>query len=107
MIPGVISKESCGGRDVLCQSHVIYVDKECPRTVPCQTPEVTSVSSTEGYSCNRLTSVSFFLVILAQSNYDHYARESDFGILKKKKSKTKKQKQSKKSFSCVLISVTR
>ena len=59
VIPGVISKEFCGGRDVLCQSHVIYVDKEYPRTVPCQTPEVTSVSSSEGYSCNRL--IAFFL----------------------------------------------
>ena len=39
---------------------------------------------------------SFFLLILARSNYDHYARESDFGILKKKKTKQKKQKQNKK-----------
>ena len=41
----------------------------------------------------------FFLLILARSNFDHYARECNFGILKKKtktkqknKNKTKKQK---------------
>ena len=28
--------------------------------------------------------LSFFLLILARSNYDHYARECNFGILKKK-----------------------
>ena len=27
----------------------------------------------------------FFLMLLARSNFDHYARECDFGILKKKK----------------------
>ena len=43
--------------------------------------------------------LSFFLLILARSNYDHYARECDFGILKKK-TKTK-QKKTKKSFGCV------
>ena len=43
--------------------------------------------------------LSFFLLILARSNFDHYARECNFGILKKKtktkqknKNKTKKQK---------------
>ena len=30
-------------------------------------------------------SLSFFLILLARSNFDHYARECDFGILKKKK----------------------
>ena len=33
--------------------------------------------------------LSFFLLILARSNYDHYTRECDFGILKKKTNKTK------------------
>ena len=33
---------------------------------------------------------SFFLLILARSNYDHYARECNFGILMKNKNKTKK-----------------
>ena len=28
--------------------------------------------------------LSFFLLILARSNYDHYARKCNFGILKKK-----------------------
>ena len=28
--------------------------------------------------------LSFFLLILARSNFDHYARECNFGILKKK-----------------------
>ena len=46
-------------------------------------------------------SFSFFLLILARSNYDHYARECNFGILKKNKNKTKKQKQNKKSPGCV------
>ena len=27
--------------------------------------------------------LSFFLILLARSNFDHYARECDFGILKK------------------------
>ena len=40
--------------------------------------------------------LSFFLLILARSNYDHYARECDFGILKKKNKNKKKQKQNKK-----------
>ena len=31
---------------------------------------------------------SFFLIILARSNFDHYARECEFGILKKKNSST-------------------
>ena len=32
-----------------------------------------------------------FLIVLAQSNFDHYARECEFGILKKKtKQKNKK-----------------
>ena len=38
---------------------------------------------------------SFFLLILARSNYDHYARECNFGIL------MKKQKQNKKNSSAV------
>ena len=45
-----------------------------------------------------LFSFFFFLVLLARSNFDHYARECDFGILKKKKQKQKKEK----SFGCVL-----
>ena len=42
-------------------------------------------------------------LILAQSNYDHYARECDFVILNKR-TKTK-QKQNKKSFDCVFDTV--
>ena len=41
--------------------------------------------------------LSFFLLILARSNYDHYARECNFGILKKK------QKQKKKNLSAVFL----
>ena len=45
---------------------------------------------------------SFFLLILARSNFDHYARECNFGILKKKQKQNKKTKQkTKKSFGCV------
>ena len=40
---------------------------------------------------------SFFLILLARSNFDHYARECDLGILKKKKTKTK-QKTKKSLF---------
>ena len=40
----------------------------------------------------------FFFMILAQSNVDHYARECEFGILKKKQTKKKQEK----SFGCVL-----
>ena len=50
------------------------------------------------YSLTFLARFSFFLLILARSNYDHYARECDFGILKKKQNK---KKQKKKSFGCV------
>ena len=32
---------------------------------------------------------SFFLRLLARSNFDHYARECEFGILKKKHTKNK------------------
>ena len=39
---------------------------------------------------------SFFLLILAQSNYDHYARECDFGILKKKQKQNNKKSKNKK-----------
>ena len=31
--------------------------------------------------------LSFFLIVLARSNFDHYASECDFGILKKKNKK--------------------
>ena len=34
--------------------------------------------------------LSFFLLILARSNFDHYARECNFGILKKKQKQNKK-----------------
>ena len=47
---------------------------------------------------------SFFLLILARSNFDHYARECNFGILKKKQKqnkKTKTKQKTKKSFGCV------
>ena len=46
----------------------------------------------------------FFLLILARSNFDHYARECNFGILKKKQKqnkKTKTKQKNKKSFGCV------
>ena len=48
----------------------------------------------------------FFLLILARSNFDHYARECNFGILKKKqkqnkKTKTKQKKQ--KNLSAVFL----
>ena len=39
--------------------------------------------------------LSFFFMLLARSNFDHYARECDFGILKRKK------KKQEKSFGCV------
>ena len=39
------------------------------------------------------TVLSFFLILLAGSNFDHNARECDFGIVKKKQTK---QKQNKK-----------
>ena len=50
--------------------------------------------------------LSFFLLILARSNFDHYARECNFGILKKKqkqnkKTKTKQKKQ--KNLSAVFL----
>ena len=41
--------------------------------------------------------LSFFLLILARSNYDHYARECNFGILKTK------QKKKKKNLSAVFL----
>ena len=34
-----------------------------------------------------------FLIILAQSNFDHYARECEFRILKGKQNKTKKKQE--------------
>ena len=48
--------------------------------------------------------LSFFLLILARSNYDHYARECDFGILKKKKqNKKQKTKTKQKNLSAVFL----
>ena len=50
--------------------------------------------------------LSFFLLILARSNYDHYAREYYFGILEKKQKqnkKTKQKKQNKKNLSAVFL----
>ena len=41
--------------------------------------------------------VSFFLLILARSNFDHYARECNFGILKKKQKQNKKTKTKQKN----------
>ena len=32
--------------------------------------------------------ISFFLIVLTRSNFDHYTRECGFGILKKKQNKT-------------------
>ena len=57
----------------------------------------------DGSMFQSLIVLSFFrfLLILARSNYDHYARECDFGILKKKQKQIKKQNQNKKSFGCV------
>ena len=45
-------------------------------------------------------------LVLARSNFDHYVREWDFGILKEKKQKQKKTKHKKqeKSFGCVFLS---
>ena len=43
-----------------------------------------------------LYKLSFFLLILARSNYDHYARECNFGILKKKQKQNKKNKNKTK-----------
>ena len=40
--------------------------------------------------------LSFFLLILARSNFDHYARECNFGILKKKQKQNKKNKNKTK-----------
>ena len=40
---------------------------------------------------------SFFLLILARSNYDHNARECNFGILKKKQKQNKKKKKKKQT----------
>ena len=46
----------------------------------------------------------FFLLILARSNFDHYARECNFGILKKKQNKKTKTKQkNKKNLSAVFL----
>ena len=47
--------------------------------------------------------LSFFL--LARSNFDHYARECDFGILKNKTKKKKKKKKNKKKRSALNSSV--
>ena len=33
--------------------------------------------------------LSIYVLLLARSNFDHYARECEFGILKKKKNKKK------------------
>ena len=85
-------------------------------TVPCQVvPESTRPKSTHlgqlvpqmkqppsrSVSVQACVSVNFFLRLLARSNFDHYARECEFGILKKKtKNKKKKQtnpKQDKKN----------
>ena len=41
--------------------------------------------------------LSFFLLILARSNFDHYARECNFGILKKKQKQNKKTKTKQKN----------
>ena len=60
--------------------------------------------SGSGVVLDCISILSFFLIILARSNYDHYARECDFGILKEKnknKNKKKKKKKKKKSFGCV------
>ena len=50
--------------------------------------------------------LSFFLLILARSNFDHYARECNFGILKKKQKqnkKTKTKQKNKKNLSAVFL----
>ena len=50
--------------------------------------------------------LSFFLLILARSNFDHYARECNFGILKKKQKRNKKTKtkqKNKKNLSAVFL----
>ena len=47
-----------------------------------------------------------FLLILARSNFDHYARECNFGILKKKQKQNKKNKnktKNKKNLSAVFL----
>ena len=52
-----------------------------------------------------MISISISCYCMARSNFDHYARECEFGILKKKQNKTKNNKNKKtheKSFGCVL-----
>ena len=46
------------------------------------------------------TCLSFFLMLLAKSNFDHYTTECDFGILKKK---TKTKQKNKKNLSAVFL----
>ena len=46
---------------------------------------------------------SFFLLILARSNFDHYARECNFGILKKKQKQNKNKTKKQKNLSAVFL----
>ena len=46
--------------------------------------------------------LSFFLLILARSNFDHYARECNFGFEEKTKTK-QKNKNKKKNLSAVFL----
>ena len=49
-------------------------------------------------------SISIYLLLLARSNFDHYARECKFGIVKKKKKKKKSKKnKNKKNLSAVFL----
>ena len=60
--------------------------------------------SGSGVVLDCISILSFFLLILARLNYDHYARECDFGILKEKnKNKTKTKQRNKKKISAVFL----
>ena len=52
------------------------------------------------------TTLSFFLLILARSNYDHYARECDFGILKKTKQNKNKKKTAETVYAALSFSLS-
>ena len=55
-------------------------------------PSNGSFTSSSLFSTRYDVFLSFFLLILARSNYDHYARECNLGILMKKQKQNKKQK---------------
>ena len=75
---------------------------------PCQTDKIRS-SVVDTRQCDSAPGeaqthfLSFFLLILARSNFDHYARECNFGILKKKQKQNKKTKTKQKNLSAVFL----